>query len=161
MDVTEPSMFCLDCGYPLDGLAEHRCPECGLAFDPDDMDSYSHDVGELVRIYQGTDQVGPHALHALLRENGIPATIMSGHLRPALGYDLPGTQPSVWVGEKHLQRAEPIVREFLQRPSPPATDPAAAPPTSPPWTCANCGEEIEPQFDACWNCGAGKDDVPG
>jgi hypothetical protein len=21
------------------------------------------------------------------------------------------------------------------------------------WTCSKCGEPIEPQFDACWNCG--------
>lgn len=27
---------CAACGYRLRGLAEHRCPECGLAFDPDD-----------------------------------------------------------------------------------------------------------------------------
>jgi hypothetical protein len=20
------------------------------------------------------------------------------------------------------------------------------------WTCPKCGEKIEPQFDACWNC---------
>ncbi len=27
--------FCLACDYPLDGLAERRCPECGEPFDPD------------------------------------------------------------------------------------------------------------------------------
>lgn len=27
---------CLSCGYSLDGLHEHRCPECGKTFDPDD-----------------------------------------------------------------------------------------------------------------------------
>ena len=25
------------------------------------------------------------------------------------------------------------------------------------WKCKNCGEEIEDTFDACWNCGTGKD----
>jgi hypothetical protein len=33
---TEPSRFCLGCEYPLDGLPEHRCPECGCQFDPAD-----------------------------------------------------------------------------------------------------------------------------
>jgi hypothetical protein len=28
--------YCLGCDYPLDGLAEFRCPECGRAFDPAD-----------------------------------------------------------------------------------------------------------------------------
>ena len=27
-------MFCLACGYPLDGLDVSRCPECGRPFDP-------------------------------------------------------------------------------------------------------------------------------
>lgn len=27
--------YCLGCGYVLDGLPEHRCPECGRPFDPD------------------------------------------------------------------------------------------------------------------------------
>jgi len=34
-------MFCLGCKYPLDGLAEHRCPECGRPFDPADSTSFT------------------------------------------------------------------------------------------------------------------------
>ncbi len=30
------TMYCLNCGYVLDGLPEDRCPECGTAFDPTD-----------------------------------------------------------------------------------------------------------------------------
>ena len=26
--------FCIGCGYSLRGLSDHRCPECGRAFDP-------------------------------------------------------------------------------------------------------------------------------
>jgi len=29
--------FCLQCSYPLRGLTEYRCPECGKAFDPKEM----------------------------------------------------------------------------------------------------------------------------
>lgn len=29
-----PTMWCKTCGYPLDGLGEPRCPECGRSFDP-------------------------------------------------------------------------------------------------------------------------------
>ncbi|MGA9117459.1 MAG: hypothetical protein WB626_11840 [Bacteroidota bacterium] len=30
------------------------------------------------------------------------------------------------------------------------------------WKCRNCGEECEDTFDACWNCGAGREgDPPG
>jgi len=31
---------CLTCSYILKGLAEHRCPECGRAFDPGDATTY-------------------------------------------------------------------------------------------------------------------------
>jgi hypothetical protein len=30
------AFFCRHCQYPLRGLTEHRCPECGQAFDPAD-----------------------------------------------------------------------------------------------------------------------------
>jgi tetratricopeptide (TPR) repeat protein len=34
------SRYCLTCDYPLAGLAEQRCPECGTAFDPNNPDTY-------------------------------------------------------------------------------------------------------------------------
>ena len=40
MAVKSPSIFCRKCHYPLDGLREHRCPECGEAFLPGDPASY-------------------------------------------------------------------------------------------------------------------------
>ncbi len=36
------TMFCLRCSYVLHGLQEHRCPECGLEFDPDDCRTFAH-----------------------------------------------------------------------------------------------------------------------
>lgn len=32
---------CIDCGYILEGLTEHRCPECSRAFDPTDAKTYA------------------------------------------------------------------------------------------------------------------------
>ena len=29
------------------------------------------------------------------------------------------------------------------------------------WTCPDCGESIENEFDACWNCGAERDGASG
>jgi len=37
---SKPTMFCIGCDYVLDGLSEHRCPECGRVFDPEDRKSY-------------------------------------------------------------------------------------------------------------------------
>jgi len=33
-------MYCLQCRYNLRDLPEHRCPECGRRFDPNDPESY-------------------------------------------------------------------------------------------------------------------------
>ena len=33
-------MYWLSCHYDLNNLAEHRCPECGRAFDPKDSSSF-------------------------------------------------------------------------------------------------------------------------
>ena len=34
MQDNDIKMLCLGCGYDLRGQVEHRCPECGRAFDP-------------------------------------------------------------------------------------------------------------------------------
>lgn len=33
-------MFCRQCLYPLDGLPESRCPECGRGFNPAEEESF-------------------------------------------------------------------------------------------------------------------------
>ena len=35
----QPWLVCKKCGYDLRGLTEHRCPECGHAFDPRRMET--------------------------------------------------------------------------------------------------------------------------
>jgi len=42
-------MRCLSCEYPLKGLVEHRCPECGREFDPNDPKTF--DDGQRARLY--------------------------------------------------------------------------------------------------------------
>ena len=34
-------MHCLTCHYNLRNLVEHRCPECGRAFDPSDPKTFN------------------------------------------------------------------------------------------------------------------------
>ncbi|MBL8040573.1 MAG: DUF2007 domain-containing protein [Chthonomonas sp.] len=51
--------------------------------------------------------------------------------------------PEIWVNEADRDQAIDLIQEFQ-----------AGTPSGTPWTCTSCGEEIEGQFDACWNCGA-------
>lgn len=50
--------ICLECGYALRGLPEPRCPECGLAFDPNDPDSFGPLAGpRWMRHWRASPQV--------------------------------------------------------------------------------------------------------
>jgi len=37
MSIPRPPMYCLDCDYQLGNLTTNQCPECGRAFNPNDM----------------------------------------------------------------------------------------------------------------------------
>lgn len=39
-------MRCLSCLYDLRNLAEHRCPECGREFDPNDPSTFCDPVAK-------------------------------------------------------------------------------------------------------------------
>ena len=43
-EVSTVSICCRGCGYTLDGLPEHRCPECGRTFDPRDPATFKEQV---------------------------------------------------------------------------------------------------------------------
>lgn len=72
---------CLACDYWLVGLAEHRCPECGRAFDPADPTSYRTRVeqDDLYRLALAPPSsrlngVAAIAAYALLLAASVPGT---------------------------------------------------------------------------------------
>lgn len=78
-----------------------------------------------------------------LRAAGIACEVRNTTLSGAVG-EIPWLEcaPQVWVSDD-LDEAR--ARELLRELSEPATGPN--------WRCANCGEELGPQFGACWACG--------
>lgn len=99
------------------------------------------------RIYSHPNAAMVHHAKNVLENHGIAAVVQGEHLAAAAG----GVAPvdawiELWVTDDDRAReAAQIIRE--------ATDESAVE-SAPPWTCASCGEEIEGQFSACWNCGA-------
>ncbi len=83
-----------------------------------------------------------HARNVLIAA-GIEAELRNQYLAGALG-DLPmlETWPQLWV-EDSLESA--ALRALAN---------ASAAPAGAPWTCMQCGEQLEPQFTSCWRCGA-------
>ena len=52
----------------------------------------------------------------------------------------------IWIIEpSELERARGILKELEAKPSMSEVEA---------WTCGGCGEELEPQFSACWSCGS-------
>lgn len=81
----------------------------------------------------------------LLESEGIPALVRNEHLGSILG-EMPFQEvwPELWIrNDLDYDRAlELLDRDTLIRESPQAS-----------WRCANCHEENEGQFSACWSCG--------
>lgn len=90
-----------------------------------------------------------HALQAAhyanaLRAAGIACEVRNTTLAGAIG-DIPWLEcaPQVWIeNDTDETRARTLLREL------------ARPVSGPTWRCPQCGEELEPQFAACWACGA-------
>ena len=61
--------------------------------------------------------------------------------------------PTLWlIDDQDLGRAREVLERFL---APPRSSLDAVP-----WDCAACGEQVEGDFDLCWNCGRAAADAP-
>jgi len=97
------------------------------------------------RVFSSFDRIAVHHARNLLEAEGIRAEVRNDRLASAMG-ELPPAecQAEVWVAdERDAARAERLLRE-------------GASPGGAPWTCAGCGERLEPQFTQCWRCGSAR-----
>jgi hypothetical protein len=85
-------------------------------------------------------------LRNVLQLEGIASEVRTPFLGAARG-DLPATEcwSELWVvDDADVTRAMAVIRSSLE----PAEHTEAS------WKCRTCGEQIEGQFGACWQCGA-------
>lgn len=104
----------------------------------------------MTRVYSAQNALTVGNLRNLLLSEGIESEIRIPYLAAA-GGDLPLTEcwSQLWVvNDEDLERAKTLIDGALG----PGAQAYA------PWKCAACGEEIEGQFGACWNCGASRSD---
>lgn len=97
------------------------------------------------RLYQAKDRIEAQMLRDFLADQGIETTIVGDYLAGAAG-ELPANIfPEVWVmQDRDLESAAELLRSWCQGPSESAGGGS--------WTCANCGEVLELQFQVCWRC---------
>ena len=163
MNITRPIMFCLGCTYPLDGLEEHRCPECGRAFDPADPDTFA-----LKPLFVTTSSIEADMLRDMLEDEGIEASIHGASAAGAVA----GPPVVIRVSGPDGQRAMHVLEAFLDSKSRLSECPACgydlhghadhgrcpecgreiyARPAM--LTCRHCGEVVPAGFEICWHCG--------
>jgi hypothetical protein len=97
-------------------------------------------------------------LRGLLEQAGIESflrdEVMGRIDAPALAAGAMGAVKVV-VTREHAERAAELLRDFGAETRPGV---AVEVPPEPPWVCVHCGEQVEAQFDGCWNCGAARGD---
>ncbi len=101
-------------------------------------------------LYQARDRVEAQLLLDFLQRHRIDAVVFGDYLAGAVG-ELPADIcPALWLLDgQDLSRARDLVDCFLN--PPPLT-------TSAPWDCPACSEQVEGDFDLCWNCGRARPD---
>lgn len=102
----------------------------------------------MTKVFIANHPTEAHLVAGLLQSQGIPSHVQGELLFATRGEVplTPSTLPSVWVDDdEQVEEALAIIRS---RPA----DTAAI--LDRPWRCGQCGEMVEPQFTACWNCQA-------
>lgn len=129
-------------------------------------------------VYLARDASTAELVRGLLESAGVRSFVAGASLGAAVGHiPFASAYPQVCVDEADVERAERIIRESAIDPDPetcaacgyslrglptprcPECGQAFArkPARGAAWTCPACGERIEGQFTACWNCGTSND----
>ena len=101
--------------------------------------------GAMKKVYSSDNYFLVGHLRQLLESHHIKCIAKNEYLLGGAG-ELPPTEcwPELWVAEDfQYQKAKELIDGFLES----AKEGDA-------WQCAACGERSEPQFSACWHCGA-------
>ena len=94
-------------------------------------------------VYTARDEMDASFVQGLLRQEGIEAVVQGQALGEVWG-TLPLTAkslPAVWVDEKDVERAVPVIEAYRQTDRENADD-AVADRSRATWTCPNCGENV-------------------
>jgi len=103
------------------------------------------------QVYLAENPIEAHIVVDLLQAAGIEAVVQGENLFAIRGA-VPISYPTVWVlDDNDYDRARELALEYDrgQYGAPDGEGPAREP-----WTCPQCGERIEDNFDQCWHCGA-------
>lgn len=104
----------------------------------------------MIKVYSSENSMEVGLIKGMLEQDGIACLVKNQNLAGAMG-EIPPQEcwPELWItDDSDLALAVKIVDAALS----PVTG------TSTPWHC-QCGELIEAQFTACWNCNQERPDL--
>jgi hypothetical protein len=99
-------------------------------------------------VFKANDIPEAHFVRGLLESHGLAVTVRGEDLWGTRG-EVPFTEtwPTVWV-EDDAQENEALT--LIDTYQSGRADPG---PRGLMWTCPACGQQLEPQFTSCWQCG--------
>lgn len=103
---------------------------------------------EIVEVYSAADESEAYVVKNLLEDAGIKSQVVNdGLIMGAWSTTSATFAPRVWVMHDDEPRAREIIENWKdeQQAGPPPVQAA-------PWKCPNCGEEVQADFEMCWNC---------
>ena len=101
------------------------------------------------QVYMAENPIEAHMVVDLLQAQGIEAVVQGEEIFGIRGA-VPISYPTVCVlDDGDYDRARALALEYDREQYTPGEEDSR-----PPWTCAQCGEQIEGHFDQCWQCGA-------
>ncbi len=101
------------------------------------------------QVFQAHDVTEAHLVKGLLESRGLTA-LVRGEAVAGLAGEVPFVDvwPTVWVMEDDRdEEARAVINEHAGGSAKPLAAGAG-------WLCPKCGQDQEPQFTACWACGA-------
>lgn len=100
------------------------------------------------QIFQAHDVTEAHLVKGLLESHGLSAVVRGEALSGVAG-EVPFVDvwPTVWVLDDGREgEARAVVKEYERGPAQPVALGVG-------WLCPKCGQDLDPQFTACWACG--------
>ena len=110
------------------------------------------------KVFTATHPAEAHLVRGWLANAGVDATVAGEELFQTRGGGAPitpDTLPTVWVLDDDETRARELLAS-AESPLAPSGSPQAAAGS---WRCPKCGELVEAEFTACWNCGTERPDL--
>ena len=96
-----------------------------------------------MRVYSAPVLAMVGIVQQVLESNGIASEIRGEYRGAAVGVPTIEAWPELWVTDPtQVAEAIRLVKEVL----------SSEDSDLPSWKCPGCGEQIEGQFGACWNC---------